>query len=201
MTDPLRRNSAGRDRGFTLIEMLVTVTILSVVGAIISNITITSMKTARWQEDKTRTLNQAKTAMERVTREIRGANSMTAASPRALTLVTKTGTIRREVNIAVVTTTAGTELRQTVTRSDAATADPATITTSTVLGGLAVGNSEAVFTYADGAGVPLTALPTTPVSYSPENVKTIGVRVLLRRQNGAPPTELYQLVSIRNLEG
>jgi hypothetical protein len=57
-----------------------------------------------------------------------------------------------------------------------------------------------VFTYADGSGAPLTPITSAPVTYSPEDVNTVGIRVVLRRETSPKPIELYQLVSIRNLE-
>lgn len=201
--DGLRVRREG-DAGFTLIEMLVVVMLLGVVGSLITSIMITSMRTARWQEEKSRSLVAAKTAMERVTREVRGANSMVTATPRALTLVTKQGTVRRQVTLAVVEQDGNVELTQTVERDDLATAEAGTLTTTVVLGGLAVGQSEAVFTYADGSGTPLTPLPAVnpqdPVTYNPAAVNTVGIRIVIRRGSSSETTELYQLVSIRNLE-
>lgn len=197
----MRRRLQGDDSGFTLVEVLVAMMLTLVVGGIVSQVLITSTRVTAKQVNQTETLNSAKIAMERITREIRGANSMVNASPRGLGFVATHGSVRTATTLEVVTTATGTELRQTDVRTDLATATTAT-TTRLVLGGLAVGQSDAVFTYTDGAAVPLTPASTAPapVTYSPGDVKAVGARVLVRRSGGSPPIELYQLVSIRNLE-
>jgi prepilin-type N-terminal cleavage/methylation domain-containing protein len=188
-----------REGGFTLVELLVTVTLMGVVGAIVTSMMIQSMQTALYQEEKTRTLNQAKIAMERMTREIRGANSLVLATPRAVSLVKVDNGVRKTVTLEVFTDGADSEIRHTVVNRDLATGVE-TSTDSRVLGGLAVGRSDAVFTYTDGGGADLP-LNTTTGTFEHGDVRTIGIRVLMRRElTGGSPTQLYQLVSIRNLE-
>lgn len=195
MAQLLRRREG--DGGFTLIEMLVTIMLTSVVGAIVSSVMISSMKTARWQEEETRALGQAKVAMERMTRDVRGANSLMTTTPRQVSLVETHEGVRRFTTLEVVTSGSTSEIRRTQVRRDLATGAEST-TTRTVLGGLAVGASEAVFTYTDGGGSPLPqALDGT---YQAGDVRTIGIRVLMKRETSDKKQELYQLVSIRNLE-
>ena len=186
-------------QGFTLVELLVAMVLAAVLGSILMSITVSATRAASRQEDQTRTLTQAKVAMERVTREIRGANSMQAAAPRRLVLVRVEAGVRKTVTLEVVSAGSSTELRQTTTSRVISTGAESN-STATVLGGLAVGASDAVFTYADGDGTPLTPLTASPLTFAPGDVKTIGVRVLVRRKFNSPPVELYQLVSIRNLE-
>lgn len=189
------------EAGFTLIEVLVAMMLALVIGGIVSQVLITSTRVAAKQVDQTETLNSAKVAMERMTREVRGANSMTTAADRRIQFVATHAGIRTATTLEVVTTGTKTELRQTDQRTDLAAATTTT-TTRTILGGLAVGRSDAVFTYTDGAGTPL--LPANPapapVTYNAGDAKTVGIRVLVRRAGSSPPIELYQLVSIRNLE-
>lgn len=188
-----------KDRGFTLIEVLVAMLLSSVLGSILLSVTVSATRTASRQEDQTRTLTQAKVAMERLTREIRGANAMQDAAPRRLVLVRNEGGVRKTVTLEVTTSGTATELRQTTVSRVLSTGVESTLTAK-VLGGLAVGASDAVFTYADGAGTALTPATTTPLTFAAGNVRTVGVRVLVRRKHGADPVQLYQLVSIRNLE-
>lgn len=196
---PRRRPS--QDYGFTLVEMLVVMMLLAIVGSIIMSITITSMKTAAKQEDQTRTLSASKVALERVTREIRSANSMTVSQPREVAFVTRADGVRRETRIFVREVGAATELVQSESTSDLTTGAAIGTSEQIVLGGLAHGSSEAVFRYYAGdyygENDPQTVelLPAAP-----GDVRTVGVRVRLHRGYGASPIELYQLVSIRNLE-
>jgi prepilin-type N-terminal cleavage/methylation domain-containing protein len=189
------------DAGFTLAEMLVVIVLVGIVGRIVMSVTITSMKTASRQEDHTRTLNAAKVALERMTREIRGANSLTATDEREVAFVTRTGGVRRATRIYARLSGSNTELVQQDVRTDLATGAALGTTERVVLGGLAVGRSEAVFTYyagdyyGEGDASTVALSPATPGA-----ARTIGVRVRLLRGYGAAPLELYQVVSVRNLE-
>lgn len=195
MSRVLRRRDA--QAGFTLVEMLVTIVLTSIVGAIVTSVMVTSMKTARWQEEETRALGQAKVAMERMTRDVRGANSLTATTPRRVSLVETHDGVRRFTTLEVITSGEISEIRRTEVRRVLATGAETT-TTRQVLGGLAVGRSDAVFTYTDGGGVQLPQ--AVDGSYPHGDVRTIGIRVLMKRETSDKKQELYQLVSIRNLE-
>jgi hypothetical protein len=133
-----------------------------------------------------------------MTADIRGANSMTYAAPRQLTFVITLSGVRRTTTYSVVTAGTASEIRRVTTTRQLSTGVEAT-STKKVLGGLAIGRSEAVFSFMDGAGTALTPLTTTPVTYAPGDVRTVGIRVVMRRSEGNP-SELYQLVSVRNLE-
>lgn len=195
MTKMLRKPSD--QSGFTLVEMLITVVLTSIVGAIVTSVMINSMRTAQWQQEETRALGQAKVAMERMTRDVRGANSLTATTPRTVSLVETHDGVRKFVSLAVLTSGDTSEIRRTEVRRVLATGAETT-SVRTVLGGLAVGRSDAVFTYTDGGGV---ALPQAlDGSFPHGDVRTIGIRVLMKRESGGKKQELYQLVSIRNLE-
>lgn len=193
----LRRSDG--DQGFSLVELLVVITLLGVLGAVLMSITITASKTAARQEDATRTLVTAKVAMERITREIRGANSITSAAPQQLAFVASVRGVRTTTTYKVVTAGSTSEIRAAQVRTNLSTG-ASTSTDTKVLGGLAVGRSDIVFTYADGAGVALAPLTASPATYAPGAVKTVGVQINMRRQGNAPPAQLYQLVSIRNFE-
>ena len=189
-----------RDAGLTMIELVVTMLLMSIVGTILTSAMVNSMKVTRVQEDATRTLIDAKVAMERITREIRGANALTACRPRTMSFTTTVGNVRTATTFTVQASSAtSSEIAE-----DTVTTDLATGTTKTahrkVLGGLAIGVSDAVFSYNDAAGNPLTAESLSPESYNAGAAKTIGVKVLMRRINGHPAIQLYQLVSIRNFE-
>jgi prepilin-type N-terminal cleavage/methylation domain-containing protein len=194
-----RREQRG-EGGFTLVEMLVTTILIGIVGTIITNITITSMRAARVQEDETRTLTTAKIAMERITREIRGANALVTCQPRTMSFTTTRNNVRTSYTFTVAASSAtSSEIVEDKVVTSLSTGTSTTSHTK-VLGGLAIGASDAVFSYSDAAGSPLSPASLSPESYNPGAAKSVGVKVLMRRINGAPSIQLYQLVSIRNFE-
>ena len=189
-----------RDAGFTLVELLVVVILLGIVSAIVSTGVITAMKATRTQSDETMTLNSAKTAIERITREIRGANAFTDCEPRTMSFTYSHDGLRTAITFTVTAVNATSS--NIVETKAVTTLATGTTTTQTlqVLGGLAIGQSDAVFTYSDAGGTLLTPQSTSPESYNPGAVKSVGVKVLMRRIGSHPSVQLYQLVSIRNLE-
>jgi prepilin-type N-terminal cleavage/methylation domain-containing protein len=194
------RLSGERDAGLTMIELVVTMLLMSIVGTILTSAMVNSMKVTRVQEDATRTLIDAKVAMERITREIRGANALTVCRPRTMSFTTTVGTVRTATTFTVQAASAtSSEIAEDTVTTNLATGSTKTAHRK-VLGGLAIGVSDAVFTYNDAAGNPLTAESLSPESYNAGAAKTIGVKVLMRRINGHPAIQLYQLVSIRNFE-
>lgn len=198
----LRRATGADDGGFTLVELLVAMMLMLLVGGVLTNSIISAFKTTSRQEDRTRTLVASKVALERLTREVRGANSLVTTAPREIAFVTRAAGVRRETRIIVRTTSAGTDLVQRDARTSLVDGSSLGTSETIVLGGLAVGRSEAVFRYYAGdyygEGNASTVELTAPVSAG--DVRTIGVRVRLNRLHGDAPFELYQLVSIRNLE-
>ena len=196
-----RRGSLADERGFTLVETLVVMLLLAIIGTILTSSMIQAMRTASKQEDQTRTLNAAKVALERLTRELRGANSLVTTTAQEVAFVTRTEGVRRETRILARVTATGTELVQLDETSDLTTGAALGSKEKVLLGGLATGRSEAVFTYYAGdyygEGDPRT-LALNPAT--PGAARTIGVRVRVLRAHGAAPLELYQVVSVRNLE-
>ena len=195
-----RRAQRDGDAGVTLVELMVVIVLMGIIGTVIVNTIISATRVTRTQDDETRTLVMAKVAMERITREIRGANALTDCQPRSMSFTMTQGNIRTAITFKVVAaSTTSSEITEDKTTTDLATSTSSTSHTK-VLGGLAIGASDAVFTYNDGAGDPLAAESMSPESYNPGAAKTIGVRVLMRRINGSPSIQLFQLVSIRNFE-
>jgi prepilin-type N-terminal cleavage/methylation domain-containing protein len=196
-----RRLRQQRDEGFSLVEMLVTLVLLGVVSGLVMTMVIQASKTAARQNDQTYTLTAAKVALERITRDIRGANSLTTTDPREVAFVTRTTTTRKATRVYVRTTGTATELLQRDTTTDINTGAAISDSTKVIVGGMQVGQSDAVFTYyagdyyGEGDTRTVALSPATPAS-----TRTIGVRVRLYRKYSAPPFDLYQVVSIRNLE-
>jgi prepilin-type N-terminal cleavage/methylation domain-containing protein len=196
----MRRDRRCQDEGFSLVELLVVIILMGIVGTVITNSVVSATRAARTQDDETRTLVTAKIAMERITREIRGANALVMCQPRTMSFTMTRNNIRTAITFRVDTASAtSSEINEAKTTTDLATG-VSTTTTTKVLGGLAIGASDAVFSYADADGATLTPESLSPESYNPGAAKTVGVKVLMRRINGSPSVQLYQLVSIRNFE-
>lgn len=186
--------------GFTLVELLVVVFLVGVVGTITTAGMVGAMRVTRVQDDETRTLSSAKVAMERITREIRGANALVNCQPRSMTFTYTRGTVRTGITFSVQTVSSTvSELIEDKTVTDLSTGTSTTRQTK-VLGGLAIGRADAVFTYSDAVGTALSPQSTSPESYNPGATKTVGVTILMRRIDGHPSVQLHQLVSIRNFE-
>jgi len=192
---PARR----REQGVTLVELLVVMAMMAVLGTILVTITVSATRASARQQDQTATLNAAKLAMERITREVRGANSMTYATPRQISFVATYSGARTTTSYSVVTTGTTSEISQSQTRVNLST-QVSTSSTKKVLGGLAVGRSDAVFSYLDGAGVALAPASASPETYAPGAVKSVGVLIVMKRLYDAPAVQVRQVVSIRNFE-
>jgi prepilin-type N-terminal cleavage/methylation domain-containing protein len=189
-----------QDSGFSLVELLVVIVLLGIVGTVTTAGVVNALRTTRVQTDETGTLESAKVAIERVTREIRGANALVTCQPRTMAFTYTQANVRTAITFTVTADSANaSELTQDKTVTDLASG-AATTTHTRVLGGLAIGASDAVFTYADAGGTALAAQSMSPESYNPGAVKSVGVKILMRRIGGRPSIQLYQLVSIRNFE-
>jgi len=216
------------ESGFTLVELTVVIMLLAVVGGIVSSVMISSMQQAARQEDRTRTLIEAKVAMERVTREIRGANEIKSNLASSLNFETRftdpRGLVVRTTTLAVVPVTGDTVLQQTDVDRVVTTGvvEPARV--RKVLGGLDAGRSQAFFCYGTGDGAPIRLTPTptpgpTPAAGDPDantctydvlpatwrkptpsETRTIEVKIRIKQQGAGKASRLNQLISVRNLE-
>ena len=84
----LRRN-AHDERGFTLVEVLVAIVIAAIVGGLTVGFVARSAEQERSTTSHVLTLNEAKTALERLTRDVRAADPIVAAADDALTVVVR----------------------------------------------------------------------------------------------------------------
>lgn len=218
------RVRAKGDAGFTLAELTVVVMLLGVVGTIVMSTLISSMRQAVEQEDRTRTLNEAKVAMERVTREIRGANEIKINEPSRLRFEIRfedsRGVVVRTTTLEVVPVNDDRWLRQTHSDYVVNTGVTEAPRVRKVLGGLEVGRSQAFFCYGTGDGKPIQlGLATEPGSSDPDlnncvydrepaawrkptpsETRTIEVKIRIKQQGEGKAARLNQLVSVRNLE-
>ncbi|HVW80676.1 MAG TPA: type II secretion system protein [Mycobacteriales bacterium] len=123
---PVTRQRRNRDAGFTLTEMLVVTVLFGIVGTIVTTMSVTALRQQTRVQDRSDTLAQARTALERIDRDIRSANPLLAASPTTLVL--------REVEPSLTrTVTYSAANNQLVTSESDTTSAGATTTSSTVL--------------------------------------------------------------------
>jgi prepilin-type N-terminal cleavage/methylation domain-containing protein len=152
------------DDGVTLIELLIVMILISIIGGIVTTTLVGAMRGTRQQQNRTFAVAAIQTQLERMSRDIRVADPIRAASASALTvdLYKGTGCVRRSWAISG-TSLVVTSLKFAAWSSCAvypAAASPApTTTVSTALYKLGNGTTP-LFTYTDGVGTALGATPT-----------------------------------------
>lgn len=72
------RGRTSADAGFTLVEMLVVIVVLGVIGAVVSSAVVSSLRTQRLTQANVQSTSDARTAVERMTRDMRTANPLRA---------------------------------------------------------------------------------------------------------------------------
>jgi len=75
---------AGQDEGFTLVELLVSIVLLGVVGAVVTAGIVTAMKTTRQDELRGDGSAKLRIAVERVSQDVRAADPLRIALPQGL---------------------------------------------------------------------------------------------------------------------
>lgn len=149
----------GHDAGFTLVEVLVAVSLTSVLLLVATQTTLTVTRSARQSSERTTARVQLTAALDRLGRAIAVADPVTAAAPDRLTatVVRDAGCQRHDVRQA-----AG-RLTDTVTTYGQASGctDSTGVPTGTAVLTVADGLDPAapVFSYVDGAGAPLPPSP------------------------------------------
>lgn len=76
-----RARPAGDDTGFTLVELLVTITILAVVGALMLTGLVQALRTNEDAQDRIDAFNRLQIATERMVRELRAADPLEPQRP------------------------------------------------------------------------------------------------------------------------
>ncbi len=83
----LRTRNSELQRGFTLIEIIIVVVILSMVSAITINFLVDSLRIYTMTVNQKKLFDEGKLALERVCRDIRDAKSITGVTANSVTLV------------------------------------------------------------------------------------------------------------------
>lgn len=130
----LARHRARRsDRGFTLTELLVAIVLFALVGGAISTAAVSGLRHQREVQDRGDALAKARTALQRVDRDIRSASPLLAASSTQLVMLeTGASTTTKICYLVESTSSTAAELVQTPVASSASCPGAAT-TDSTIL--------------------------------------------------------------------
>jgi prepilin-type N-terminal cleavage/methylation domain-containing protein len=182
------------DRGFTLTEMLVVTVLMGIVGAIVTTTSISGLHHETQLQDRSDSLAQARTALERIDRDIRSTYPLLAASPTQLVLQEAQPTVTRTMTYTVT----GSQL--VVSETDTPVSGGAATSFSSVLLRNVVGTATnpvfSVTPYAGyvaptGSGVnAATCAMTGTASYDPGCVGTITVHVMVQPSSLKAPVNL-----------
>ncbi|MDQ1704630.1 MAG: hypothetical protein QOF18_996 [Frankiaceae bacterium] len=189
----MRRERAADD-GYSLIEMLVVLALVGIVGGIISATMISGMRNTRQAQNRAYSASLVQTQLERISRDIRVADPIRAASANAITVdVYRTNTcVRRQwsVSSGALVSTSTTFATWSACAVYPATATPTSTVTSTVLPSLGNGSTP-VFTYQNAAGAALSA-PTV------SQIAVVDVTLVQSGQENRGPVTLDTSVGVRN---
>ena len=191
MKSPLRRAT---DQGFTLTELLVVTVLFAIVGAIVTTVSVTGLHHQTEVENRGDAVAQARTALERVDRDIRSAYPLLAASGSQLVL-------REVLSSATRTVTYTASNGQLVmNQSDVPTSGGATRTTRNVLlRNLVATDSNPIFSFSPipgyvapaGSGVNAsTCAMSGGTSVDPGCVGTITVHVQVQPPSLPAPVSI-----------
>jgi prepilin-type N-terminal cleavage/methylation domain-containing protein len=99
-----RRNE--RDGGFTLTELLVVITLTGIIGLIVGTAVITGLRQQTKVQDRSNALADARTALQRVDRDVRSANPLVLACATQIE-VKEVGTTTTTLTYSVIDQTSG----------------------------------------------------------------------------------------------
>jgi type II secretory pathway pseudopilin PulG len=190
---PRRAHAFRDDDGVSLAELLVTILLFGIVGTVVMNTIVITLKTQTRQVERTDALNAAKRALERVAIDMRDANPILDASSRSVKALNTVGGVQTTATYAVTDT-------KIVATRERKTLSTGAVTTSTevVLANIALGSAEALFHYYDSDSVELT--PVTGTTYDASLVRLITFSPPLRLAHAAQPIRIDERVSLRNAE-
>lgn len=156
-TSLLRRVRRGDDRGFTLVELLVVMILLSVIGAIFTGGMMSGMRADRRTRDRVNVTADLAKGVDRITKQVRVAAPVIAFSPTSLSVETyRNGKRYRYTYTYDAAAATVSEKRDVYNTASAVT--PASTSTSTLLRNVTNGASVPLFTYYDRDGVVATTI-------------------------------------------
>lgn len=178
------------DDGFTLVEFLVTIVLLSIVMSIAAGSAVHAMKVQRRQVAEVETLARTRIAMESITREARAANPLIVAEPYRLDVQVTRGNLRSVTRYELV----GDELLMSRSVTDMGTSTTTTSPSRPLLRGLQMDPNEHVFTYTTVDGASVEPVPGSDLL----TIGRVGITLRLPLEESARPVLLQDIVTVRN---
>jgi prepilin-type N-terminal cleavage/methylation domain-containing protein len=191
------------DGGFTLTELLVAIVLFAIVGGAITMATTSGLHHQREVQARGAALAQARTALQRVDRDIRSAAPLAAASRTQLVMLeTGSGTTTKVCYLVQATSATTAELVQTSVASSSSCPSAATSASTILLTNLVNTSTTPVFSFAptttyaapsDGSVTATTCAFTSAAlagSYDPSCVGTVTVQISVQ------PSSLSQPVTV-----
>lgn len=205
----LRRRSADQ-RGFTLVELSVTVLLMAIISAVLFTSLTTITRTSTETDRKSLTTAEARLAMERMARDLRAANPLDAISGTL-----PTSTYDNAVSFKVFCTSgaacvnglravryamASNVLTQAVGSGSPLTllgpVESPTLAAAERRGAILNTATQPVFTYFNKHGVQLATSPTPGVGLAPSNFRDCAKRVVIHLLVRANPRESRSVIDL-----
>lgn len=178
--------------GFTVVELLVAMMLMGVIMAIAGSAVVTSLQTQRRQLAQLTTLNDAKLGLERMSRDVRGANPLgPTLSTTQVDLRLVVGAQARALTYRLVGDELRVDERVTDVTSGALISDPPE---RRLIDGVVPASGTGIFRFFDIGGNELTGSVTAAAVHSVE------LRLRVQRPE-AGPVDLNERVLLRNAEG
>ena len=183
-----------RDDGFTVIELMVGILLMSIVMSIMASSTIHAMKVQRRQFAEVDTVSRTRIAMERMTREIRAANPLLAASADGseITVQVTRGTTGFNRKMTTYRLVNNSRIDVLTTLYNTSTSASSVLPPRTLLTGLAPAVGEPVFTYMLADGTP------PPVGTDITLYRSVGITLRMALRESTETVVVRDTVSIRN---
>jgi prepilin-type N-terminal cleavage/methylation domain-containing protein len=184
-----------QEDGVSLIEVLVGVVIMAVAMSIASTAAVHAMRVQRRQIGEVDAMNRARVTMERLTREVRAANPLLAASADGTSLSVQVTRPVAGFNRKITTyTLVGTTLQMSGQLINTTTSATQTLPTTTVLTGLQLNPGEKLFSYVLTDGNPPTPTSDLRMYHS----VTITLRLAMPQVSSTSTVRLTDTVTFRN---
>jgi len=192
-----RRAERGEDSGYSLVELLVAVFMVGIVGSVVSAGVVTSMKTTRQDQARATSSAQLRTAIDRLSRDLRASDPLRMATASTLMMdEDRSGKCKRTYYRL-----AGTSLdyvRLTYDSLSICKANAASATTPTSGWAVLVKNVDTAnssFTYYNDN---VSSSPLTPTGLALSTITRVGVSIVAKQSENRASVTLSSIVDLRN---
>jgi prepilin-type N-terminal cleavage/methylation domain-containing protein len=205
MRSRLMRHQGAQDQGLTLIELLVTMIIMSVISGVVTVGIVTSLQDQRRERTRLDALSSGQRVVERVSKDVRAANPLVAADSSSVTMLVYHGTACQQRRYYVNTSAQLVEeIASYPASASCATRSGAlgTAVSRVLLPKVANASSDPVFSYrridpAQDALVPVATPVTTTLVPLVDSV-TVSLKAGLKENQA--PVSVGTSVDLRNVE-